>query len=265
MGVYRSSGHHHRSCPVLHVHLPGLRPSDVEEIKINCSRGIWRSITVRTASIPFPSFCSYLPVSSFSNHRRTRVIIASGLHLHYLHLQMLSANPTLAGAYTVVCAQLELGYGLMASSVPCLKPFMSAFEGPFRPPQKSSNPHSTDYPFNTYGSVHSKQLRSASDHRIGGSAVVGLSSADEQNFRPDGGMYQATVSHRDQGPEEGARGGGERASIDSGDSRQLIIKKDMVIKKEVKWSVEREDGGAGGRGEREKDADMIVRIEERSP
>lgn len=173
---------------------------------------------------------------------------------------MLSANPTLVGAYTVVCAQLELGYGLMSSSVPCLKPFMSAFEGPLRPPQKSSNPQSSgDYPFTTYGSGTNKRLRSASDHRIGGSAVAALSSGDERGLRPDAGMYQATISHRDQGQEDGAATGGEEGSIDSGDSRQLIIKKDMVIKKEVKWSVEREDGG---RPEREKDADTIVRIEE---
>lgn len=173
---------------------------------------------------------------------------------------MLSGDPTLTGAYTIVCAQLELGYGLMASSVPCLKPFMSAFEGPFRPPQKSSNPNSSDYPFTTYGSGHSKRLRSASDHRIGGgSAVAGLSSADERGLRPDGGMYQATVS---QGPEDRTGpGGGEGTSIDSGDSRQLIIKKDLVIKKEVKWSVEREEGGV----EKEKDGDSIVRAEERNP
>lgn len=194
---------------------------------------------------------------------RLPVIIAAALHLRYLHLQMLSADPTLAGAYTVVCAQLELGYGLMASSVPCLKPFMSAFEGPFRPPQKSSNLQSTDYPFTTYRSGNSKRLRSASDHRIGSCAVGALSSADERALRPDGGMYQATVTHRDQGPEDGAGGGGEHASIDSGDSRQLIIKKDMVIKKEVKWSVERE-GGEGASQERDKDAITIVKIEERN-
>lgn len=91
----------------------------------------------------------------------------------------------------------------------------------------------------------------------------GLSSADERGLRPDGGMYQATVTHRDQGPEDVAGGGGEHASIDSWDSRQLIIKKDMVIKKEVKWSVERE-GGEGASQEREKDADTIVKIEERN-
>ena len=84
-----------------------------------------------------------------------------------------------------------------------------------------------------------------------------LSSADERGLRPDGGMYQATVSHRDQGPEDAAAGGGEAGSIDSGDSRQLIIRKDMVIKKEVKWSVEREDGTEGARPDREKDVDTI--------
>lgn len=95
--------------------------------------------------------------------------------------------------------------------------------------------------------------------------MVGLSSADERSLRPDAGMYQATVSHRNQGPEETAREAGEGGSIDSGDSRQLIIKKDMVIKKEVKWSVEREGGSVTGSQDKEKDPDMIVRIEEKSP
>lgn len=88
--------------------------------------------------------------------------------------------------------------------------------------------------------------------------MAGLSSADERGLRSDGGMYQATVS---QGPEDRARpGGGEGTSIDSGDSRQLIIKKDLVIKKEVKWSVEREGGG-----DKVKDGDSIVRVEEPNP
>lgn len=178
------------------------------------------------------------------NHeKRYRVIVATALHLHYLHLQILSANPYLAGAYTVVCAQFELGYGIMASSMPCLKPFMSAYEGPLRPALKSSGNalSSGDYRFTTYSSNHSKQQHQHSKRLR--SVEQGLSSADERRGpRGLGGSssnhpvsaYKATVSHRDVN-------NGRKGSVDSGDSRRMIIQKDdMVIKKEVKWSVERD-------------------------
>lgn len=122
---------------------------------------------------------------------------------------------------------------------------MSAYEGPLRPPVKSSrNAHSSsDYRFTTYSSNHSKQQQHHSKRLR--SAEHGLSSADER--RGGGGglggslsnhhqasAYKATVSHRD-------ANSGNRGSIDSGDSRRMIIQKeDMVIKKEVKWSVERD-------------------------
>lgn len=178
--------------------------------------------------------------------KQHRVIVAIALHLHYLHLQILSANPYLAGAYTVVCAQFELGYGIMASSMPCLKPFMSAYEGPLHPPLKSSgNAHSSgDYRFTTYSSNHSRRLRSAeqggplslsADERGGGEGggIGGGLGGSSFNHHP-ASAYKATVSHRDANT-------ARKGSVDSGDSRRMIIQKDdMVIKKEVKWSVERE-------------------------
>lgn len=122
--------------------------------------------------------------------------------------------------------------------MPCLKPFMSAYEGPLRPPLKSTgNVHSSgDYRFTTYSSNHSKHTKRLRSAQQGG----GLSSADERggglggssNHHHQASAYKATVSHRD----ANARNG----SVDSGDSRRMIIQKDMVIKKEVKWSVERD-------------------------
>lgn len=124
---------------------------------------------------------------------------------------------------------------------------MSAYEGPLRPPLKSSgNAHSSgDYRFTTYSSNHSKQQQHYSKRLV--SAEHGLSSADERGGGGGAGgvggslsnphqasAYKATVSHRD-------ANSGKRGSIDSGDSRRMIIQKeDMVIKKEVKWSVERD-------------------------
>lgn len=134
---------------------------------------------------------------------------------------------------------------------------MSAYEGPLRPPRKSSdNANSSgDYRFTTYNSSthskkdhHSKRLRSAeqgglssSDELRGGAGIgFGLGSASSitdnhhhHHHHHTALAYKATVSHRDG---KDARKG----SFDSGDSRRMIIGKDMVIKKEVKWSVERD-------------------------
>lgn len=128
---------------------------------------------------------------------------------------------------------------------------MSAYEGPLRPPQKSSdNANSSgDYRLTTYKSSNhskkhnSKRLRSAdqgltssSDELRGGGIGFGLvssSSTNNHHHHHTGSAYKATVSHRDA---KDARKG----SFDSGDSRRMIIGKEMVIKKEVKWSVERD-------------------------
>lgn len=126
---------------------------------------------------------------------------------------------------------------------------MSAYEGPLRPPHKSSdNANSSgDYRFTTYNSSnhskqrHSKRLRSAErglsspDELRGGGIGFGLGSSSSSNnhHHHQTSAYKATISHQDA---DDARKG----SLDSGDSRRMIIQKDMVIKKEVKWSVERD-------------------------
>lgn len=134
---------------------------------------------------------------------------------------------------------------------------MSAYEGPLRPPYKSSsenaNSSGDDYRFTTYNtSSHSKKhnnkrLRSAeqglssSDELRGGGGGIGFglgslsSTNNHHHHHPHHTAlaYKATVSHRDG---KDARKG----SFDSGDSRRMIIGKDMVIKKVVKWSVERD-------------------------
>lgn len=121
---------------------------------------------------------------------------------------------------------------------------MSAYEGPLRPPRKSSdNANSSgDYRFRTYDSSnHSRPLRSAeqglssSDELQGGGIGFTLGSSSSSNNHPhhQASAYKATVSHRDGND-------ARKGSFDSGDSRRMIIQKDMVIKKEVKWSVERD-------------------------
>lgn len=62
---------------------------------------------------------------------------------------------------------------------------------------------------------------------------LGGSSSSNNHHHNQVSAYKATVSHRDAND-------ARKGSVDSGDSRRMIIQKNMVIKKEVKWSVERD-------------------------
>ncbi|KAI1919833.1 hypothetical protein LOZ12_002204 [Ophidiomyces ophidiicola] len=60
---------------------------------------------------------------------RVFVIIPATLRLYYLHQQLLSVDPTYDCTYATLCTQIQLVYILLASTVPCLKPFLAAYEG----------------------------------------------------------------------------------------------------------------------------------------
>ncbi|WEW57543.1 hypothetical protein PRK78_003010 [Emydomyces testavorans] len=60
---------------------------------------------------------------------RILVLIPATLHLYYLHRQLHSADPSYDGSYTTICAQIQLAYVLVANTIPCLKPFIAAYEG----------------------------------------------------------------------------------------------------------------------------------------
>jgi hypothetical protein len=58
----------------------------------------------------------------------SRLIPAIILRLHYLNPHVLPLNQNLATSYVNVCAQLQLGYGIFAATIPCLKPFIAVWE-----------------------------------------------------------------------------------------------------------------------------------------
>ncbi|KMP00311.1 hypothetical protein CIHG_02283 [Coccidioides immitis H538.4] len=60
---------------------------------------------------------------------RIVVFVPAILRLHYLRQQFYSTDPTYDGTYTTICAQIQLGYLLVANTIPCLKPFIAAYEG----------------------------------------------------------------------------------------------------------------------------------------
>jgi hypothetical protein len=216
---------------------------------------IWRiQMSIKSKTVVVIAFGCRLPYVSCFFFRESvltfgSVIALSALRLYYLHQQLTSSNPTLHGGPAAVSiTQIELGYSILASIVPCLKNFMAAYDAPVQ----SGNwyQHYTDNTGYTHEltSVASKSVISKSEK--GGKSDVNVSRDTEGQMeyaggkkgggagmlsgglgrlRPEQIRYEAKVTHRE--PEAG-REEGETRSVDSGNSRR------MIIKKGVEWSVD---------------------------
>jgi hypothetical protein len=58
---------------------------------------------------------------------KNRVIATAALQIHYQSQKLHSANPTLDGVAATICRQTEIFYAIMASTIPCLRPFLASF------------------------------------------------------------------------------------------------------------------------------------------
>jgi hypothetical protein len=160
-----------------------------------------------------------------------RVIAIIGLRLYYLNTEINSSDVYLLSSNAVSCTQLEIGYSIMASIVPCLKTFMMPYDRELTGP--------TQYRNYAYGNGTSHKLSSlASNSREEGIAVESTEQNQNQEgigrlgakfmgrLRPEQTIYEArVVGHADTSTSE-------RKSVDSGNSRR------MIIKKGVEWSVD---------------------------
>jgi hypothetical protein len=176
------------------------------------------------------------------------VIAIVGLRLYYLNIEINSSDIYLLSSNAVSCTQLEIGYSIMASIVPCLKTFMMAYEREIAGP--------TQYRQYAYGNGTAHKLSSlASNSREEGIAGVEPTEQSQSQgqegigrlgakfmgkLRPDQTIYEAKVVTHDQ------RTTSDRKSVDSGNSRR------MIIKKGVEWSVDY-DGRNASPGSKEDD------------
>ncbi|KAK2753784.1 hypothetical protein FQN55_000147 [Onygenales sp. PD_40] len=200
----------------------------------------------------------FVVVLAFSS--RLLVILPAAFHLHYIKKLLDSADPTLIGSYVTICAQIELSYGIMANTIPCLKPFMAAYEdtgnkpsyrsrspdgspnngsGAFKKDADSSNTSNT-YVLSKISSNISSRFRNPwtsgalATHSRNNSISNPLAQhpqpppRSKQPLRTDDVRYTATVGPGSW-PDSQER---QDQSLESHDSKRLVIKKD------VKWNVE---------------------------
>ena len=124
-----------------------------------------------------------------------------------------SPAPTFAGALAVVWTQIEMDYSIIASTLPCLGPFMTPFKSTYVTSMKSSSQRSgTDYvlssnlsPTRSHSKVDSKLF----------TTVREMPTLDQQ-LRGDRFSHNASATHEHKQ---------EEASINSNNSRRMFIRR----------------------------------------
>ncbi|KLJ07956.1 hypothetical protein EMPG_16572 [Blastomyces silverae] len=205
-------------------------------------------------------------VLAFSS--RLLVAIPSSFHIHYVKKMLDSSDFTLVGSYATISLQLELSYGIMANTIPCLKPFMAAYEATGTPSYTSrihSHGRSQSNSGNSNGSRSRTYTRDSTlalstilsvkvnNRRISNASTVAqkdapqpprplllqkYSSRDKQSqtSRTNEISYATRVK-----PDSQERAG---PSFGNDGSKRLIIKKDVNWNVECSKSAEREVGGS---------------------
>jgi hypothetical protein len=149
------------------------------------------------------------------------VIVPAALRLQYEGIELASANPSLDGVMATVCAEIELCYAVVATTIPCLRPFMFAlstnYGGPTTTPKTS--------PGNT-----AKKGYNISMAPLSTSSKVGTGNTEEGDdpapaTRWDGAGYNVNVAT------------GDHESMTSNDSRR------MIISKNTEWTIDYETPG----------------------
>ncbi|KAL1583924.1 hypothetical protein WHR41_07355 [Cladosporium halotolerans] len=174
---------------------------------------------------------------------RLPVIAIAGLHLHYIKKEINSPNQPLEVVATI-CRQTEIFYAIMASTIPCLRPFLASFFTGFgamggetviagSQVGGSNSREKSAYALGSMQSADSDVRRSKRRSRAAGLRP----SPRRDNF---GNTEQGTsyVSAAD-GDASSSRAAADASSVTSNDSTR------MIIKKEVQWHVDSERGDAG--------------------
>ncbi|KAI5245827.1 hypothetical protein E4T43_03014 [Aureobasidium subglaciale] len=158
---------------------------------------------------------------------RLVVAIFAIIHVYYVSQWSSSSDPGIATVYSLLWQQVELGYALMAATIPTLRSFIRAYE-------KAMGWESSYYIKNTNtrtaNSTYQLSTMQTSRHEEEG-AVFGLrrlSTSDKSPLRPDRPNYKAQIY----GP--GLHDVAEHLprrtkSNGSGGSEEPIIRKDVEI------------------------------------
>ena len=174
----------------------------------HCSRSLWLTITVDTKSTPI--------LRRKADRATCRVIIAAAFRLHYLAREFRSSDPTFEGVSASICTQIDMSYAIIATTLPCLRPFMTATstQAPIRDKKSRGSKYAT-------GSSKPSIILSSLATRLKASnneeeSKVDLTTSSKGIRGWANGDHNASVTTQ-----------GDQHSVGSNESRQMIIRKDV--------------------------------------
>jgi hypothetical protein len=142
--------------------------------------------------------------------------------LHYLDIEIKSADPTLDGVLASVCTQIELSFAIISASIPVLRPFMSALNTNYGAPAQNKSVY------------HTGGSQSGNDY-----SLASFSHKSAFNRSREGKGEPDTKTRWDIAGHHASVMSGDQHSMESHESRQMIIAKD------TQWTVEyTANGGA---------------------
>ncbi|KAE9367678.1 hypothetical protein N431DRAFT_349139 [Stipitochalara longipes BDJ] len=143
---------------------------------------------------------------------RLGVIAPALLRLFYLNQEFTSSDPTLHGVIASVCSQIQISYAIVAATIPCLRPFMAALSTNYGAPAQNRTSPS--------GTKKSQQYKLSS------------LSKSTRSIRVDRSKLSAPVKPWDRGNTHTSVVSGDQHSMESHESKQ------MIISKNTEWQVD---------------------------
>jgi hypothetical protein len=180
---------------------------------------------------------------AFAFLQRLAIIAPIVVRLHYLSIVYNSDDPTLHAASSTICKQTQVAFAIVAASVPCLRPFLTATATHYGAPAEGAKSRHGQYA-NTAGSSKMQTENGAGSFslkklKFGKKGEIPQSSS--KNDRTQGEPFDS--HHRSQvtatGIQVQAR---DTASVESDDSKGMIIRKDVHY--DVQY-YDREQNGPG--------------------
>ncbi|KAI4814806.1 hypothetical protein E4T44_10664 [Aureobasidium sp. EXF-8845] len=161
---------------------------------------------------------------------RLIVAVFAIIHVYYIAQWSTSSDPSIAAVYSLLWQQVELGYALMAATIPTLRSFVRGYE-------KAMGWESSYYIRNTTASratgtyAMSSMNKSRHEEESGVIGLHRLETNDTQPLRPDRQGYKASIYGGGPGLNETQEGNLPRRTKSSGsnDSQEPIIRKDVEI------------------------------------
>ncbi|KAG9947976.1 hypothetical protein KCU85_g5335, partial [Aureobasidium melanogenum] len=163
---------------------------------------------------------------------RLVVAIFAIIHVYYVSQWSSSSDPGIATVYSLLWQQIELGYALMAATIPTLRSFIRGYEKAMGWESSYYVRNNTAASRTATSTYHLSTMTKSRHEEERGDAVFGLQrieTCDREPLRPDRPNYKAQIYGP--GLDSVSEGNVPRRtkSSSSGDSQEPIIRKDVEI------------------------------------